>query len=81
MNLRKPSRLAALLAGGALALAACGGSSATTDAASAPVDDAPADEAAASTFPQFVTATTGGGQLDFGSLEGQDTVLWFWAPW
>ncbi len=23
----------------------------------------------------------GGGQLDLNSIEGQDTVLWFWAPW
>jgi hypothetical protein len=23
----------------------------------------------------------GGGQLDLGSIEGMDTVLWFWAPW
>ncbi len=23
----------------------------------------------------------GGGQIDPGSIEGQDTVLWFWAPW
>ena len=26
-------------------------------------------------------ALVGGGQFDLGSLEGQDTVLWFWAPW
>lgn len=25
--------------------------------------------------------TIGAGQLDFGTLEGQDVVLWFWAPW
>ena len=23
----------------------------------------------------------GGGQLDLNSIEGTDTVLWFWAPW
>lgn len=23
----------------------------------------------------------GGGQFDLGSIEGTDTVLWFWAPW
>ncbi len=23
----------------------------------------------------------GGGQIEPGSIEGQDTVLWFWAPW
>lgn len=29
----------------------------------------------------LVAATASGGQIDFGSLEGIDTVLWFWAPW
>ena len=23
----------------------------------------------------------GGGQLDLNSIQGTDTVLWFWAPW
>ena len=26
-------------------------------------------------------ATVGGGQIDLGSLQGQDVILWFWAPW
>lgn len=26
-------------------------------------------------------ALVGGGQFDLGSIEGTDTVLWFWAPW
>jgi len=26
-------------------------------------------------------STIGGGQIDLGSLQGQDVVLWFWAPW
>lgn len=25
--------------------------------------------------------TVGGEQFDLGSLDGQDAVLWFWAPW
>ncbi|MDW3178651.1 MAG: hypothetical protein R8J94_14770 [Acidimicrobiia bacterium] len=25
--------------------------------------------------------TASGGQIDFNSLEGNDVVLWFWAPW
>jgi len=25
--------------------------------------------------------TVAGGQIELTSLEGQDTVLWFWAPW
>ena len=26
-------------------------------------------------------ALVSGSQIDAGSIEGQDTVLWFWAPW
>ena len=29
----------------------------------------------------ITSPTASGGQIDFGSLEGTDTVLWFWAPW
>ena len=25
--------------------------------------------------------TLSGNAIDLGSLEGQDVVLWFWAPW
>ena len=32
-------------------------------------------------FPDVVVPLVAGGQIDIGSLEGQDTVLWFWAPW
>lgn len=31
--------------------------------------------------PTLTAATASGGQIDLTSLEGQDTVLWFWAPW
>ncbi len=41
------------------------------------VEEAPTDEAASGP----IIPTADGGQIDFGSLEGQDTVLWFWAPW
>ena len=54
-------------------LAACGGSTDSTTAA--------AVEQQASDFPDFIAVTADGGQIDFGSLQGQDTVLWFWAPW
>ena len=31
---------------------------------------------------EALSATTAsGGQIDFTSLEGNDVVLWFWAPW
>ncbi len=26
-------------------------------------------------------STVSGGQIDINSLEGSDTILWFWAPW
>ena len=28
-----------------------------------------------------VVPTAGGGQIDFGDLEGSPAMLWFWAPW
>ena len=69
----------------ALALAACGGSDADVDTAAdttATTSAAPAaDEAAASEATPVVYDTVTGGQIDLGALEGQDTVLWFWAPW
>ncbi len=30
---------------------------------------------------QGVARTADGGQIEWASLEGTDTVLWFWAPW
>ena len=28
-----------------------------------------------------VLNTVSGGQIDANSLEGTDTILWYWAPW
>ena len=28
-----------------------------------------------------IVPLVGGGQLDLNSVQGTDTVLWFWAPW
>ncbi len=83
MNLRtrssiwrpRPSTLfrsLALVLVAAFLAAACGSGDETTAAA------VPGSE---SDFPSFTAQTVGGSQLDYGSLEGQDTVLWFWAPW
>lgn len=58
--------LAALIAISLIAVA-CGGSDA--EVATAPAD-------LSGTYD-----TVSGTQIDLGSLEGQDTVLWFWAPW
>lgn len=68
------SRLPAALFAAGLFLAACGTDAATTA-------NAGQIETTESTFPQLTVPTVAGGQFEFGSLEGQDTVLWFWAPW
>jgi hypothetical protein len=44
------------------------------------LDDAEVDDSG-ETAPVEPVALVGGGQLDIGSIEGTDTVLWFWAPW
>jgi thiol-disulfide isomerase/thioredoxin len=31
--------------------------------------------------PTFTAAQIGGGEFDAASIQGKDTVLWFWAPW
>lgn len=55
-------------------VASCGGGTQTDASAGAAEPDAPAQLSG-----DF--ATISGGQIDLGSLEGQDAVLWFWAPW
>lgn len=77
---------------GALALlaTACGGSDAAVEAANtadaeapapAAAEEAPAAEADSAPAISLTASTISGGQIDFASLEGQDVVLWFWAPW
>lgn len=60
----------------ALALAGCGTG---TGAESANGGAKPTDVALISAMP--TGQTTNGEAFDFGSLEGTDAVLWFWAPW
>ncbi len=72
-------RSAAATAALILTLAACGSEASTTESAAPATEaaeSAPAGPAIEGTFP-----TVAGGQLDLGALAGQDTVLWFWAPW
>lgn len=70
---------------GAVALGACAGSEASTaadtgEASTVATSDAPANGSVP--LPTEVSlSTVDGGQLAFGDLAGQDTVLWFWAPW
>lgn len=82
--------LLATLAALALIATACGGSDAAVatqadnDAASSSSSgaaDTAEAESPAEPANSLVASTIDGGQIDFGSLEGQDVVLWFWAPW
>lgn len=81
---KKLRSLFVALAVTAIVATSCGGSSGdTAGAAPAPAEEAdqaaPIEEATAE--PSRVATTVTGGQIDFGSFEGQDVVLWFWAPW
>lgn len=40
-----------------------------------------APETTTTAQPGELVDLVGGGQLDLNSIEGTDTVLWFWAPW
>ena len=58
-----------------LVAAACGSEDSTTAAPTGSQTNPELPE-------QFFSApTVGGGQIDLGDLDGQDVVLWFWAPW
>lgn len=52
----------------------------TTAAESSPVTTA-SDQSAVSWPHDWTEERVGGGQFDAGDYEGQDLVLWFWAPW
>ena len=39
------------------------------------------DSTTTTVAPGVMVDLVGGGQLDLNSLEGQDVVYWFWAPW
>lgn len=85
--MRGPSnRLAACLIVAALIATACGSGASSTDTANsaeAPLTSSSAETTAVDTHAELFGTfpTLAGGQLDLGSLEGQDAVLWFWAPW
>ena len=70
------SRFRIVLSAVALALfaAACGGAGAADSQSAAPIE--PAVSPLNGTF-----TTLTGGQIDLESLQDQDVVLWFWAPW
>ncbi len=75
-----------LVALGALA-SACGGAISTSVDEAAPGRDTPTGETptespSADGWPHdFVATGIDGTTIDAGDYEGQDLVLWFWAPW
>jgi len=77
---RNPLRaiLLASVASATILLAGCGGGASDTATSGSATPDTPAP--AAPPAAQVVNLV-GGGQIDLNSIEGTDTVLWFWAPW
>lgn len=70
---RHRSSLLALLAPVLLVAAACSSGSDEGSAGQA--------ESGRAGFAAFEAPVLGGGAFDSASIEGRDTVLWFWAPW
>lgn len=77
LHVMRRTRTAAVVAAMSLSIAACGGGTSTTDSTASGSSSADQDTIAL----DGVFQTISGSQIDLGSLEGQDTVLWFWAPW
>ena len=63
----------------ALLLTACGASTGEPSTGAGADVAQPAPETTSPLTGSFDTIT--GGQIELSSLEGQDVVLWFWAPW
>ena len=57
----------------AILAAACGGGDAEDSTAAA--------EPQLTDTAEFTAATVGGREFNAASIQGKDTVLWFWAPW
>lgn len=75
-------RLAAALLSVAVLGAACGSNDTeTTEAAGESASGDSASDGAAAWPHDFTAELIGGGTIDAGDYEGQDLVLWFWAPW
>lgn len=73
------ARTLALLFGALLLAASCGSGGSSESVAVAAQDASSAPETTSPLHGEF--ATLAGESIDLGSLEGQDAVLWFWAPW
>ena len=86
-NTRKRLRVGAVGLCLALFASACG-TAADETATAAPADSGDAaavveeaPSAGGPGLPTLVADTVDGAQIDTNSLEGQDVVVWFWAPW
>lgn len=70
-----------------LAATSCGSSATETATAPDTTSAATAEAVEATAAPSLAERVSvplesvSGSQFDLGSLEGKDTVLWFWAPW
>lgn len=75
-------RVSLTLASFCLAVAACG-SSTTETAPDEPTASADGESSESGGVPELAGefATISGGQIELNSLQGQDVILWFWAPW
>ena len=78
VKFRASIRAAAIGSAAAIVLAACGGGDTGTEATAA--DPVTATAAPAEADVVFVPLADGT-QFDFNSLQGQDVLLCFWAPW
>ncbi len=80
MRVRVPIRrsTAALAVGIGLVAAACGGGTEVVESAGQVTDggEQTANSLFVDEFPTIDDAT-----FDLASLQGEDAVLWFWAPW
>ena len=65
----------ALVLAAALLLTACGGGT-VTESVGAAAGENSANEHLVGAYP-----TLAGFDIDLTTLQGQDVVLWFWAPW
>ncbi len=71
VRIRLEYRIAAATLTLGLLASACGDGATTVESA----------DSAAALYGTTEQLASGDGQFDFGSLEGQEAVLWFWAPW
>lgn len=87
MRHRRRLALAAAAVGIATVVAGCSAGEESAAGDSATATDSHSDDAAtehsgtASAVPAFTSQTVDGEAFDSASLEGQSTVMWFWAPW